>query len=796
MSTEVARLVARLDADIRGFQRDLNRAKAQLDDFDKSSSKLSAGFDKIAQKGAFAAKVGVAALGAAVVGSVKAFSNFDDAMNQSISIMGNVSDKMRGDMSAAAREVGKTTRFSATEAAESFFFLASAGLDAEQSMAAMPKVAKFAQAGMFSLARATDLATDAQSALGLKSKDAQKNLQGLSRVTDVLVKANTLANATVEQFSEALTNKAGAALKILGKDMEEGVAVLAAFADQGVKGSEAGEKLNIVLRDLQTASLNNRAAFDDMGIAVFDAQGEMRNIADVIGDMEGAFAGMSDEELRASLMLLGFQDRSVSAILTLMGLSDEIRNYESALRGAGGTTEEVADKQLQSFAAQLDIIKGQIVDFGLSIGAGLAPIIQDAFPRIIEGAKKVALAIVDLIGVGNQLINFGDKEARTIGMVDLGLMKATISMGHAVTTAEDFVFALLQTGRGARDYAVSLEHMIDITDLSRQATNDLIGGNDTYLASVLGSAEAVVMFKDLLREHIKEMDRTANAARLLALNTDDVGDAASGADGPVDELADGYGDMADAADEAYLASKTLHDFLRGQTDPMFKLLGAIKANSEAHAAYDKAMSDSTASAQELEDAAVAVLQAELDLLEASAEFSSQTGPEFEATIRRLGEAFGIDADILQGFIDKVKEADGMSAEVELTLSEPPSLTLEPISWPVVLTYSGGVVPDAEGKRTPATTAPLFEPVSRIFRQHGGPFTANQPLIVGERGPEMLIPDRSGMVDPQVTQRSESTANSVTINQTFERVEGDNIAQDIQMGLLLAEVQRFAEGASF
>src|SRR6056297_3127858 len=111
----------------------------------------------------------------------------------------------------------------------------------------MPQVAKFAQAGMFDMATATDIATDAQSALGLTSEDAAENLDNLTRVTDVFVKANTLANTSVQQISEALTNKAGAALRVVNKDVEEGAAVLALFADQGVKGADAGEKLNVVL---------------------------------------------------------------------------------------------------------------------------------------------------------------------------------------------------------------------------------------------------------------------------------------------------------------------------------------------------------------------------------------------------------------------------------------------------------------------------------------------------------------------------------------------------------------------
>ena len=274
---------------------------------------------------------------------------FEEAMANSTAIMGDLSQQMRLDMERTAKDVAMATKFSASEAAKAYYFLAAAGFDAQQSMAALPQVAKFAQAGMFDLSLATDLATDAQSALGLTTKDAQQNLDNLTRVTDVLVKANTLANASVQQFSEALTNKAGAAMRAVGMDMEEGMAVLAAFADQGIKSAEAGTQFAIVLRDLQTKALENAAAFAANGVAVFDSAGELRNMADIISDLETRLSGMSDAARKATLMDLGFSDRSISALQALLGTSDKIRQYEEELRKAGGTTKEVADKQLPTF---------------------------------------------------------------------------------------------------------------------------------------------------------------------------------------------------------------------------------------------------------------------------------------------------------------------------------------------------------------------------------------------------------------------------------------------------------------
>ena len=353
--------------------------------------------------GAFAAKsaaAAAAAIGAIAVISVKKFGDFDAALNKSIAIMGNVSETLQTDMSNAAREVAKATTFSAEEAAEAYFFLASAGLDAQASIAAMPQVAKFAQAGMFDMATATDLATDAQSALGLTSDDAAENLAGLTRVTDVFVKANTLANTSVEQLAAAITSKAGNALKTVGKDIEEGSAALAVFADQGIKGEQAGTLLTNTLFGLSDRAKAVPKEFERLGIAVFDAEGNMNNLADIARDVTVAFDGLSTQQKLAELSNLGFSKQSRDGILALVGNSEALAEYESKLRTAGGTVDEVSQKQLQTFNAQMDLMKSRLEDVAIQIGSALAPKLLDLLNRfgpIIDQAAPVMLALFEKI---------------------------------------------------------------------------------------------------------------------------------------------------------------------------------------------------------------------------------------------------------------------------------------------------------------------------------------------------------------------------------------------------------------
>ena len=368
-------------------------------DYDqRGMSKATKALDNFAKQAQIALGAVAIATAALAVKSVQEFAKFEGAMTKSLAIMGNVSDQMRGEMQDAAREMAKTTTFSAEQAADSYFFLASAGLDAEASVAALPRVASFAQAGMFDMARATDLLTDAQSALGLTIRDdAVANMENMARVSDVLVKANTLANASVEQFSTSLTTKAGASLRALGKDVEEGVAVLAAFADQGIKGELAGTQLSIVLRDLTPTAIDTKKAFEEAGLSIFDSNGEMRNMGDIVADLEVALAGMSDEVQKQTLLQLGFSDRSLGSLQALLGTSDAIKLYEAELRKAAGTTDEISQKQLESFNSQLALLESALIDVFIEIGEQLTPALKDLVEQVRDLLPEIGSKLVEAI---------------------------------------------------------------------------------------------------------------------------------------------------------------------------------------------------------------------------------------------------------------------------------------------------------------------------------------------------------------------------------------------------------------
>ena len=215
------------------------------------------------------------------------------------------------------------------------------------------------------------------------------------------------------------------AMKQLNIDVESGVAVLAAWADQGVKGSEAGERFNIVTRDLQTAARKNADEFERFGIAVFDQAGNFRSLADIVADIEVALAGMSHEQQGAALATLGFTDRSIAATRSLIGSSEAIRGYERDLRSAAGITDEVANKQLKGLTGAWVKLQSSVGDVLLEIGHRLEPVMLSVADTITTRILPAVRGMLDAFGrlspeaQTNRIVWLG--VAAALGPVALGL---------------------------------------------------------------------------------------------------------------------------------------------------------------------------------------------------------------------------------------------------------------------------------------------------------------------------------------------------------------------------------------
>ncbi len=469
------------DFDPRGFDRAEKRAQQLARRSIKESETMAGAWmragDKMQSIGAKFEGAGrsltrnvtlpVLALGGA---AVKAFADFEGAMTNSMSIMGDVSSEMQQKMETAARDVAKTMAVSHKEAAESYYFLASAGMTAEQSIAALPQVAAFAQAGMFDMARATDIATDAQSALGLASDDASENLANLTRVTDTLVGASTLANASVEQFGVALTTKAGTAMAQFNLELESGVAALAVFADQGTKADQAGTQLDATIRGLALAATNNAKAFEQYGIEIFDSAGNMRALDEITLSFEKSLGKMSDQQRSAALAQMGINKLTGQGVAMLMGSSATIAEYTEKLRQMGGVTQEVAEKQMASLTQQLRLLKDQFVDVAIDVG----PIIVDEFLKPLMGyLQEFAGWLQELSPAQRRFAVQVAAGAAALGPMLILMGKLLIYGGKTISTLAGIAAQMPSIIAGAKSFTGALVGMQSATTASTLALASL-----------------------------------------------------------------------------------------------------------------------------------------------------------------------------------------------------------------------------------------------------------------------------------------------------------------------------------
>ena len=308
--------------------------------------------------------------------AVSSFSRFDKAIINSQSIVANVTAEMDADMRSLANTMSTEIPIAADKIAESYYFLASAGLNVQQQIATMPVVADFSTAGMFNMATATDLLTDAQSALGMTVADSNQNMLNMTEVGDAVVRTSQLANASIEQFSESLTNDAATTMRQFNIELDDGLAALAVYADQGIKGQVAGSSLARSIRLMTKAVSANNAEWDKLGLSIYDTTGDMLPLSEITGQLEDALAGMSTEMKVATLETLGFEARAQNAILPLIGMSEKMEELTKEIEAAGGAMDDVAEKQGKSLIALWTRATNAVDNFYRSLADSLEPLLR------------------------------------------------------------------------------------------------------------------------------------------------------------------------------------------------------------------------------------------------------------------------------------------------------------------------------------------------------------------------------------------------------------------------------------
>ena len=356
------KLEVQLTGDASGLQRALDDAVGSV----------------MAFRGAVGA-AGAAVAGASVAGfgaAANASADFDEAMQESIAVMKDVDESMRQRLEQTARQVAKTTTHSHEQAAESFYFLASAGLDAAESVEALPEVAQFAEAGALDMAAASDYATDIMSAFGKEADD-------LDQVMDAMTGTFTRHNQTARDMGEAMSYVAPIASG-LGLSIEETASAIGMMGDAGIKGSRAGRTLRQALKRLTDPPKEVQEKLNEMGIEIRDSQGNVKDFSAILGELEQA--GMDTADI---MEIFGARAGPGVQVLLEQG-ADQLRENTRELENMDGVTKEVAETQRDTFNKQLEILKSRLTDIGIAIGEQILPPLNRLLDKVMDGVERFA----------------------------------------------------------------------------------------------------------------------------------------------------------------------------------------------------------------------------------------------------------------------------------------------------------------------------------------------------------------------------------------------------------------------
>lgn len=430
--------------------------------FKQSLGVTEDGLNKIASAAKKAAAVAAAAFAALKIGdfigdAVSEYSEFEQSMANTSAIAGATAEEYNT-LAEAARAAGKATTFTASEAADALGYMALAGWDVEASTAALTPVLKLAEATQADLATTSDQVTDSMSAMGVGIDDLQNYL-------DVVVMTNNKANTTAADLMDAFIGCGGAA-RAAGLDYKDTATALGILANNGIKGSEAGTALNSMLVRMSTKDVAQKA-FKELGVTIYDSSGEMRNMRDILVDLNGAMAGMTAEQKNSYMsaiagtnyysqfgyLLDGVKEGVDGTASAWDSLADSLDNSNGALDKMDATVTNTLQGAIARFQSAISDLKITLVeDFG-PYAITIIDQVAEAIPEITENFSAMIqnLPIGSFMdGVGNMAgaffellagISGGEDVVDTISSVMENRFGITMpdSVGKAIEVVQDFL---------------------------------------------------------------------------------------------------------------------------------------------------------------------------------------------------------------------------------------------------------------------------------------------------------------------------------------------------------------------
>ena len=324
--------------------------------------------------------------------------NFDSAMSQVAATMGLTQDEINSTdgvfqkLRTTALDMGSSTKFSASEAAEGLNYLAMSGMDADTMMKALPITLQMAGASGIDLATTCDKLTNIMSSLGLASKDSATYMNNMGTVTDVFALTSTKANTDVMGLYESIS-QVGATARVMQNPLSELSIATGILADNDIQASEAGTILRNLLLSLTAPTDSAKKAMDELGFSAFDTNGELRPMQDILQELNEKFSQMTTEE-KMNIMNKIFNKTDLKGINALLGESgDRWDELEIAIDNCEGSAEQMYKTQNDNLKGSLTELSSAVEGLKIAISDKLTPVIRPVVDAITEFAQEITKVI-------------------------------------------------------------------------------------------------------------------------------------------------------------------------------------------------------------------------------------------------------------------------------------------------------------------------------------------------------------------------------------------------------------------
>lgn len=343
---------------------------------------LNAAKNPIAQGATF---LGVSA---GLADTVNTYKGFESMMSQVQAISG-ATGKEFDDLTAKAQEMGATTKFTATEAAQAFNYMAMAGWKPEQMTAGISGIMSLAAASGEDLASTSDIVTDALTAFGLKARDA-------GHFSDVLAKASASSNTNVGMLGESFKYVAPVA-GAMKYSVEDTSLALGLMANSSIKGSMAGTALKTSLANMAAPTDKMAEAMEQYGISLTDSSGNMKTLKGVMDNLRSSLGGLSETEQTAAASTI-FGKEAMAGMLAIINAGEEdYNNLSNAIYNADDAAEEMKDTMLDNLEGSITLMQSAVEGTENRLGKRVTPYIRGLVDSITNAMPDVSTALDNIM---------------------------------------------------------------------------------------------------------------------------------------------------------------------------------------------------------------------------------------------------------------------------------------------------------------------------------------------------------------------------------------------------------------